>query len=510
MRLLITGAGFSKAWGLPLTSELANVMQSTIQDIPEDEREETAEHMLLFLAELERVHGKDVDLEKILTKLFDGMDEEYEPGWLQGAEAVWQDLKLDSANLWHPPFIPIADPAYHYYALQWALTAALNWNGWAAPPDGISRIWFGIPQAYARLIEEHGPFDAIITLNYDVLPEYLFPGAVDYGFPDEAVLDVVDHRHYDYQAANGQWVSRAIAEPRLHFPPEVLVLKLHGSVNMVHCPACDKVLLYPRRLPWDREPAEQFAWLDSAAYQCTLHCGELDEIAPSLSPGRLLPLMVPPVEDKEHLPQWSLLGPVQERAVNVASSATSAIVVGASLRESDRALTNVLQALSCPIKLVGGADAETRLQALGLEYETVRPYLDETAGDRENLVHNKRPITWETINSDDQLGAGATTEGMDRTSWLKLPEVEADRTYLVVRMSCWPEPGKPETKPFGTLPTMDVLIDDGDEVRLRVPEELREWVIDRIALACSRARDIPGRVRFYPTDDVLRGHVFGP
>lgn len=509
MRVLITGAGFSKAWGLPLTRELAKVMRSTIEAIPADERDGTAEHMLRFLFELERVHGSDVDLELILTKLYTGMDEEYEPEWPERAAEVWEDLGLEPANLWCPPIMPVADPAYHYYALQWALAATLSWNGWAAPPDGLKRMWFGIPHAYARLLDEHGPFDAIITLNYDLLPEYLFPAAVDYGFDDDTILDVIDHLQWDYQAANGQWINRAIAEPANHFPAEILVLKLHGSVNMVHCPSCDKVLLYPRRLPPDREPAEQFAWLDSAAYQCTLHCGELEEAAPSLSPGRLLPLMVPPVENKEKLPQWAVLGPIQQKAVNIASKATAAVVVGASLRESDRALTNVLEALECPVTLIGGTDAVARLDALGIQFTTIRPYLDESAADREKLVNNKRPITWKTVTETTLLGPGATIDGMHRTDWLDLPEIEPDRTYLAVRMGCWPEPGKPETKPFGSLPTVDVLSDDG-EVRLRIPETLREWVIDRVALAHAGARDIPGRIRFYATEDGHAGHVFGP
>lgn len=508
MRLLVTGAGFSKAWGLPLTRELAEVTCKTLEGMENEGLPGTAQHLVLFLKELQRVHGPHPDLEDVLTILREGMDEEYEPGWMEKAPLVWNQLKLDQSTLWQLPGLGVADPAYHYYALQWGLGATLNWNGWGAPPDGIKRSWFGIPQAYARLLAEHGPFDAVISLNYDVVPEYMFFGPIDYGLPEDQMLDVLDHVNHDYQAANGQWVSRVVAEPRRVFPGGKIVLKLHGSVNMAYCPTCEKMLVYPRRLPGDREPAEQLAWLGTAAYNCTLHCGEVDDLAPSLSPGRLQPLMVPPVNNKEQLPQWNLLNSIQERAVELAAKATEVVIVGASLRPSDQALTNVMEAVRCPVKLIGGADASARLKELGIGFTLLRPYLEETPEDRTKLVPNKRAVDFRQVGPDEQLGPGATIAGMDRQTWRRLPSIQADTTYLAVRMGCWKERGKPP-EPEGTFPTMDVL-EAGGQRRLRIPIELREWVRDRVGLAHYGARDIPGRVRFTRDMGKWSGHVFGP
>lgn len=508
MRILITGAGFSKAWGLPLTCELADSMLKTLAAMPAGGRGEIVAHITKFLIELQRVKGKEPDLEDILTTLREGMDEDYQPGWEQGASDVWDRLGLDPRNLWKPTFFPVADPAYHYYALQWGLAATLNWNGWAAPPEGLQRVWFGIPQAYAKLLDEHGPYDAVITLNYDAIPEFMFYGGIDYGLQEGQILDVLDHVAHHHRAANGQWVSQAIAEPRTCFPDGALVLKLHGSVNMAYCPTCAKVLLYPRRLPGDREPAEQMAWLATAAYNCTIHCGEINELAPSLSPGRMQPLMVPPVSNKEELPQWEFLQPIQQRAVEIASVATAATIVGTSLRASDAALTQVVKALACPVTLIGGADARGRLQELGITATHLRDRLDETEEDRIELVRNRRPVVMKNVARSEDLGHTGAVEGLDREAWLQLPTIEADKTYLALRMGCRFEQGKPRNV-LGHLPTLDVL-EGEEERRLRIPEELREWVMIRVALAFAGARDIPGRVRFTRTNNVWLGHVYGP
>ena len=508
-RLLITGAGFSKAWGHPLTGELERGIKRVLEQEPEEEREGTsAQHIIDFLDALAKstAPNKPRDFEELLSML-------RKEGDNRGTD-VWDRMGIPRSAL------AVRDPEYYYENLQWGLAAVLNWTGWGAPPDGWARASRGIPRAYARFMQELGPFDAIITLNYDTVPEYLVgERAVDYGIPDARVLDVIGFEEDSRRSPLDQVIYRVRTVPRQSRDDSVPILKLHGGLNLAYCSACRKAVLFPFQLP-GYAPAEPLAWLRTAAYNCTVHCATPNYDSPASTAGRLRPLMIPPLDDKSTLPEWPYLAPVLDRVRTLADTATSVLIVGTSVRPSDTMLLDLLDRLrGKSVKFIGPEDAMPRLTARTGNATRLRGRLEVDAADVDILVPWKRAVD---IRAATPLTMARPLNEPPRSvdEWRALPEFTLEGVYLVDKVAWYPidaaqqkalgAPSVTPPPPVGitTLPSIRIER-DGNSEWYRLPLGLSQWAWERVLYATAGHRDIPGRVLFERKDARLVGTVLG-
>lgn len=385
--VLLTGAGFSIPWGLPSTSQLFERvvgMQVGNSDIQQG--------MIVPLAKmLRRVRAKQgdrFDLEDFTTWIVEeGLADEggsYNVQW-------WSKLGFPSEEE------PDEDPEFFHRMLLWAYALVLlmgdPWsNTWGGNP-----LWRP-PNCYQSLERRFGPLKGIITLNYDMLPEHMFSQrGIDYGFRRKDLLVARDfHREtldmtpmhrkqfaklrelgstitpqeeaQFSQAFDKQDYHRINADHEFE-PGPFPVLKVHGGMNIAHCPGCDKSIVLP---PWLRRaghkqwdyPGYEFGWARCGGHDASFHCVRPTgtDIPPNMEPKRLRPMAIPPIKDKTKLPQWQLVAPVQEKAIQLATSAKRLVIIGTSMRTADNILWDCVRAATGEINFVGDATAFSSLK----------------------------------------------------------------------------------------------------------------------------------------------------
>lgn len=401
MRILVSGAGFSVTWGHPVTKHIPDTLRELVKkmppqmrqgasreemekafgsmeewlpaEAPEDIKEkvrgwakEVREHGLTdadvppgplenvvrFLDQYARsARSASWDYEDLLTFFKGAIDE-------KTRDDVAAELGIEAEAFYYP------DPEWYFETLLYGLGAALNWTGPAARAhvDGGVRV----PSRYREFENTYGPIDGVITLNYDMVPEYALSHgrSIDYGLSKaRLVRQFIEH---DQEGVTGQYIHRmtakAYSRPKNGFP----VFKLHGSLNMAYCPKCGHVLVIPHGNFDEAKPLVEHAWLGTLGYHCAMHCGTPNLRSPPSSEEKLRPLMVPPLADKRGLPELDLLEDVKRAAIELVGRADEVLVVGTKVRPSDGALHEVLQAGAGKKFTFLGTDAEAkrRLDAL--------------------------------------------------------------------------------------------------------------------------------------------------
>jgi hypothetical protein len=256
------------------------------------------------------------------------------------------------------------------------------------------------PETYLTLDERFGELQGIVTLNYDMVPEHLFAArGIDYGFRRKDLLIARDfHREpinmrplnernfqklRDAGAAFDQteveemlqWFSQyayhRIDATHNFVPGPFPVLKVHGGMNICHCPKCDRLIVFP---PWLRRvghkqwdyPGYEFGWARSGGHDAAFHCVKPTgkEMPPNMEPDRLRPMAIPPVKDKTRLQAWELMKPVQDRAVDLVSKSERLVVIGTSMRKADGILWDCVRAAAGDVQFIGDPKAFGALRAV--------------------------------------------------------------------------------------------------------------------------------------------------
>lgn len=364
--VLITGAGFSKAWGYPLTNEIPRRILEKLRPIPSKDwtTSQALENALLRLPA-----GND-DFELLLTAL-----KRCTEGHGCG-ELVALGLSHSGS---HSPLLPSHALLYDLLigGFDRVLNGAHQWVGDEYSDESFRTLTATIVQAetaYQELSQTFGPFGAFVTTNYDMLPEFPFSANMpaDYGFPSERVARVVSvatkHTPYDQ-------TYMAVTTAEYNVPKgSVPILKIHGTQNGAYCPTCDKVLLYPditsESMSIESLVNVSSAWGQTTNHHYSFHCGEPSKFLTDTPSMR--PFFLPPIESKNSLPEWEVLTHVRKRAIEVLSRADRAVVIGTNVRPSDEQLRELLALLKGKrVWFIGGPEGYERLRKIvgdGAEY----------------------------------------------------------------------------------------------------------------------------------------------
>ena len=391
--LLISGAGFSAAWGLPLTSEIPTEIQLSRAGNPMVEYQ-MFKPVRDLVAYVQAKQGDQFDFEEFTTWIVEtGMADDV--SW-------WDKLGFPKGDQ------PREDAEFFYRMLTWMFGYILLKNDPESEMMGPPPDWRR-PTAYVQLERDFGRLSGIVTLNYDVLPEHLFADrGIDYGFGRKDLLVASSFKPMTVDTAemtrrnlaalgdaglgrdeleeirtylSEQYCHKVYADHRFvagNFP----VLKIHGGMNLVHCPACQRAIVLP---PWLRRvdkaqwdfPGYEFGWSRSGGHQAAFHCKDATgNLPPNMEPHRLQPMSIPPVRSKEKLPEWPLMAPVHERALQLAEAAERVVIVGTSVRPADQALWQILDRVETDdVLYIGGPNGLQRLQTLIPKAVCPRPTL---------------------------------------------------------------------------------------------------------------------------------------
>jgi hypothetical protein len=377
---LVAGAGFSKPWGHPLTSELFPLVKKLVPWLGPNAPKMIAP--VLRAVERSGKFGHPLDLENFLTALRKAYAED---------DLQWEKTYgiTKDGGLWDPELI--------YRSLVQLLGLALAKTDPARDRAFRERVRSkGPPEPYSSFLQEFGPFDGVVTTNYDAVPESLFAAFPDYGFGSDGLLtiqavkdDFFDMKeNFNANIAKNPDLRRILNEDSLEsirmqpikrvsatrgsegdFP----VMKIHGGVNLVYCPSCDGKLVSPEvhgssyvRYVW--------GWLGCTGFASSFHCGPIayGHAPPNMNPDRLQSMALVPIRQKEALPEARWLAPIVLRAGRMMKSASRVVVVGSSIRPADEALAALIQLASeSRMAFIGDDESYDRLLKLAPRAEHV-------------------------------------------------------------------------------------------------------------------------------------------
>lgn len=192
-RIFLLGAGFSKLAGLPLASELLDRVLAVARECMSHDG---SSHLEADLDRYERYlaatdPGRAFDLEEF------------------GAWLDWEHtLRLKGSDTWSD------EGNRSSLQLRWAIGRVLHQT---SPAD--------LPEVYVEFARRLTTSDLVLTLNYDRLMERALEAA-----------DVPYRRFPDRYSE--LYETHAVVDPDQ--PPELLVSKLHGSLDWVRLPLNDK------------------------------------------------------------------------------------------------------------------------------------------------------------------------------------------------------------------------------------------------------------------------------
>lgn len=371
--ILVAGAGFSKPWGHPITSELFPIVKELVPWLGPDAPEMITP--VLHSVERSGVFGTPLDLEDFLTALREAFAED---------EMDWEKkfgIRKDG-GLWDPELI--------YRSLVQLLGLALAETDPAKDRTFRERIRSnGPPEPYAAFLREFGPIGGVVTTNYDAVPECLFSAAPDYGFGPDGVLSIAGVRDDFFDMMENLEINLAkVPDLRKTLKPEILemirmqpikhvagkptaagefpMMKIHGGVNLVYCPSCRSKLIAPE-VNGTQYVRYDWGWLGCTGFASSFHCGPIHHGTgpPNMNPNRLQSVALVPVEKKDGLPETQWLMPTILRAHRMMKAAARVVIVGSSIRPSDDSLASLIRsAAESRIEFIGDDGSFERLRGL--------------------------------------------------------------------------------------------------------------------------------------------------
>jgi hypothetical protein len=263
-RVFLLGAGFSKPAGLPLATELLDLVRDVARSRWEaggrSHLERDLERYENYLADTDP--GRAFDLEEF------------------GAWLDWEHtLRLRGSDTWSE------EGNESTLQLRWAIGHVLHH---AAPTR--------LPEVYLEFARRLTTSDVVLTLNYDLLLERAL-GEV--GLP---------YRRFPARYAE---VYETYSVVDLDHPPELLLSKLHGSLDWVHLPLQPKVRL--RTSPLVEGPRPEADPLSNIG---TIAIGDLDAYYDDSSawwrssPVLMAPSTAKPLARSSLVPLWEGLMPM--------------------------------------------------------------------------------------------------------------------------------------------------------------------------------------------------------
>jgi hypothetical protein len=309
--VLILGAGASKMAGAPLMKDFFEVAQDTERDMYQHKGwKYKYESMVEGFADvfrarklLQPAHSTgDIDLYN-LESVFAA----FEMARLCGELGPLAQNEID--------MLPNAIKRMIVTTLEWNIgfSSILDWPVPYGPPAGSTDS--GIPQPYGAFADMvwgmaakwttilHYGQISIITMNYDL--------CCDFALHKRGI-------RFDY----------GLGEPVPHTYAKLL--KLHGSLNWLHCPQCRQIVSWPmedllRNYPWETNDYHPPKLIVSRKIDRLEHCDVRTQ-----SP---IPVIVPPTWNKQ--PHYSQLNSVWRHASAALRSAENIFVFGYSLPPSD-------------------------------------------------------------------------------------------------------------------------------------------------------------------------------
>jgi NAD-dependent SIR2 family protein deacetylase len=340
--VVLTGAGFSKDAGLPLTKELVPRGRDLLRTQLGIEFVSALDELALEV--LQEPVGEDIEALLTHLKVLEIYSKKYKtdvPGSPEERNYITKLLQLEMG----------------IYILVWSAL----------------RLSSDPPPLYDEFIRSLGDDVAFATLNYDLLLEIIFrrnQRAWHYPLQGESKIDRNELRPYD-----GSFYTTLDENPQ-----SISYLKLHGSFNWYYCWRCERfeivsdpdVGLNCELLREGRPPvsAGNLRACNSEA------CGER-RTAPGEGQAVLKPLIIPPARMKEYsqapvLRHWAFFNLLLAQAQEL-------ILVGTSVRDDDVLLVNSLNLLRLKnprleriVVIDPRPEAATKVEGLS-EVET-RPY----------------------------------------------------------------------------------------------------------------------------------------
>jgi hypothetical protein len=305
--VVLTGAGFSKVAGLPLTWEL----------VPRGRELSKIQFGIEFVSALDRL-AQDIlqepmgdEIEAILTRMkaLEFYSEKYStkvPGSVDEQNYITRLLQLEMG----------------IYILVWSTL----------------RLSSDVPSLYDDFLKSFGDDVAFASLNYDLLLETVFQrNQCAWHYPIKGEPRLFDNQLGPYDGI--------FYIPPEEYPKSITYLKLHGSFNWYYCWRCENfnVMRDPDVGLFCALPREGLPPLEVGRFWlCNSEaCGE--RCAPGEGQAVLKPLIIPPARMKEYsqapvLRHWAFFDLLLAQTREL-------ILVGTSVRDEDVLLMNSLNLL---------------------------------------------------------------------------------------------------------------------------------------------------------------------
>lgn len=363
MVVLVTGAGFSRALGLPQTSELMDrlisALETTLAHHPlrhlerpvpgTTERSAWPDSLspLPPINQLATLYSLDRDLQsmRFLKRTctsaagLDDLEHIATAAWEAGDSSAWlKELTDESLSQVHHG----GRGRLLFYRLMALEADILDAEQQAVPNDLVGRLM-------DRIAKNFGSIKGVVTLNYDVLLDVWAASnlgfeSLDFGLPFKDVeWFVAENQIWPAEPYQVALRTRTVSDLIRPFP----ILKLHGGLNLGYCPVsgCGKIVSSLDATPFKRAafPADPVGHLHMPI---GYHCPPSSRPLPGDgSEGRVLrPLLVPPTSVKHDTPEWSRLEAVHASAIELLESADDILFAGLGFARGDFALKRCVDA----------------------------------------------------------------------------------------------------------------------------------------------------------------------
>jgi hypothetical protein len=215
---------------------------------------------------------------------------------------------------------------------------------------------------------------ALVTVNYDLVPEeWLAPGVLfDYSLGSRVRLAT---RSLPGKLPPNDF-AYSLVQHQPFRPEGGRVLKLHGSLNWCYCAECRLPIVFRKKVAFDSVKGTfdfdnfilpEMAWQNTSGYWFSFHRKPGARQVLSQCGHQLRPLMIPPLENKDSLPEWELLAPVWSMAREMLRGCEQVVLAGCGVRSADRDLQGLLSlAAGKRVCMIGGrrSGAQARMESL--------------------------------------------------------------------------------------------------------------------------------------------------
>lgn len=263
----ILGAGFSVTAGLPTQSELTReIFNSQFADaayIDEQHLFSETQKKLLQLLRLE--FGIDQDSEHILN-----LEDLYTP---------LDRCIIENANFrsFHPEELLHLRQTLDAILIL-AIKAKSGRTRKSEYIEKFARHLVGLSKTRINNFRKHDPV-SVITTNWDILLDV----AIREQLKEEESKGVIDYLCYVSSLRNDQSIKPGLqALTQGEFT--VKLLKIHGSINWLHCPKCQRIFI-----DFYRRVIDYGVFRKATCKYCAAEYGDYEEHAPRLRPLLLMP-----------------------------------------------------------------------------------------------------------------------------------------------------------------------------------------------------------------------------